>query len=348
MADARDRYAQVLVRIWDDPDWTCLSPRAQWFYMLLISQAGLNRAGIINLTVNWWSTLSAGGSAQQVNSAITELEQTGYVVVDRVTEELLVRSYIRNSGIAKQPNVLKRALRESREVHSRQLRVVIARELRRINSEIAAETADDLDPDPTPSPVKAKRNPSLNPSTNGSRAPRPDKADSRRSTGVPEGFAEPLAEPFGEPLAEGFAEPRGKGLGLGSSSRLDINSSSEPSSSDDASRRPDVDHLCSLLYDRLTANGSKASINKQWRDSARLLLDRDHRPLDEALKLINWCQNHYFWHATIMSMPTFRKQYDKLRLQAQQETGRHLKAVSGGYQPYQAPADDAAYLKPIQ
>jgi hypothetical protein len=36
-------------------------------------------------------------------------------------------------------------------------------------------------------------------------------------------------------------------------------------------------------------------------------------------KAIDWCQDHEFWRINIMSMPTLRKQYDRLRLQAQAE-----------------------------
>lgn len=81
--------------------------------------------------------------------------------------------------------------------------------------------------------------------------------------------------------------------------------------------RPDVEQLCELLRDLITRNGSKPPvIAKGWRDAARLLLDLDRRPLNEALWLIQWCQNDEFWRANIGSMPTFRKKYDQLRLKA--------------------------------
>lgn len=116
----------------------------------------------------------------------------------------------------------------------------------------------------------------------------------------------------------------------------------EPSSSEvaaatpDPPLRPDVDQLCHLLHQLITANGSKAAIGQKWRDDARLLLDRDNRPLAEALDLIRWCQADPFWRTNILSMPTFRKQYDKLRLQYQ--TNGH--SLSNGHVPYRNPAQD--------
>jgi hypothetical protein len=105
--------------------------------------------------------------------------------------------------------------------------------------------------------------------------------------------------------------------------------------------RPDVERLCERLQALIVANGSKATITAKWRTEARLLLDRDKRPVDEVMRLIEWCQRDQFWKSNVLSMPTFRKQYDKLRLQA--ERSPNLRAVSNGYQPWTNPTDQNAY-----
>ena len=85
---------------------------------------------------------------------------------------------------------------------------------------------------------------------------------------------------------------------------------------DVARERHDVQILCETLADLIVANGSKKpTIGKSWLDAARLLLDSDERDLQDALSLLKWSQQHDFWKSNILSMPTFRKQYDKLRLQ---------------------------------
>lgn len=82
--------------------------------------------------------------------------------------------------------------------------------------------------------------------------------------------------------------------------------------------RDDANFLCLLLADLIEGNGSKRpSINKQWHDAARLLLDKDGRELDKAARLIQWCQADEFWRANILSMPKFREKYDQLRLAAE-------------------------------
>ena len=81
--------------------------------------------------------------------------------------------------------------------------------------------------------------------------------------------------------------------------------------------REDVEALCQEMHLRLVANGRKnVTITKGWRTDARLLLDRDERPLDEALKLIRWCQQDTFWRGNIGGIPKFREQYDALRLKS--------------------------------
>ena len=95
-------------------------------------------------------------------------------------------------------------------------------------------------------------------------------------------------------------------------------SSAKPPTSSEP--RPDVDALCTRLRDRIIENGNKEpAITKKWRTEARLLLDKDGREFDKALRLIDWCQQDSFWHSNILSMPKFREQYDQLRLKANQE-----------------------------
>jgi hypothetical protein len=86
----------------------------------------------------------------------------------------------------------------------------------------------------------------------------------------------------------------------------------------DTESRPDVDHLCDLLADSIQDNGSKRpTITKSWRDSCRLMIDKDGRTIDEIRGAIVWSQADEFWRANILSMPKLRDKYDQLRLAAQ-------------------------------
>lgn len=82
-----------------------------------------------------------------------------------------------------------------------------------------------------------------------------------------------------------------------------------------AGSNPAAERLCSLLAGLVEANGAKRpAITRAWLDAARLLLERDERPLEEAERLIRWCQADGFWRANILSLPKFGEKYDQLRL----------------------------------
>jgi hypothetical protein len=84
--------------------------------------------------------------------------------------------------------------------------------------------------------------------------------------------------------------------------------------------REDVEQACTLLADLIEGNGSKRPrITDEWRRAARLLIDKDGRSLGQVLAAIRWSQNDSFWRGNILSMPTLRRQYDKLRLAAIRE-----------------------------
>lgn len=99
---------------------------------------------------------------------------------------------------------------------------------------------------------------------------------------------------------------------------------------DQPDNQPDISgasKLCKLLADLVESNGSKRpTIGKTWTDAARLLLEKDNRPLDEAITLIEWCQQDSFWKGNILSMPTFREKYDQLRLKRESA----VEKISGG------------------
>lgn len=98
---------------------------------------------------------------------------------------------------------------------------------------------------------------------------------------------------------------------------------------DAAPVREDVQALCDHLRRRVVANGSRVNITAKWREAARLLLDRDKRPVAEAHALIDWSQDSEFWRPNIQSLPKFREKYDTLRLQAESRGGLRIATSNG-------------------
>lgn len=104
--------------------------------------------------------------------------------------------------------------------------------------------------------------------------------------------------------------------------------------------REDVMRLCVHLADQIEANGSlRPNISVEWQDEARLLLDKDGRTEDAVHLAIDWCQANHFWHRNIMSMPTLREKYDRIRLDAKAERDAKRAGSNGrgGHQAFTNP-----------
>ena len=128
-------FAKVYMSIWGNPDFTKLSVGAQRLYMFLISQPDLSRAGTITLAFNRWLSRVMDYSREELLSDLAELASTRFVVVDESTEELLVRSYIRNDDGWKSPNIMISVAAAARQVMSETLRAVIRQEVAKINTD---------------------------------------------------------------------------------------------------------------------------------------------------------------------------------------------------------------------
>lgn len=193
-------FGQLQHAIWFDDDFRALSGGAQWQYMVLLSQPNLNYAGVVAFQPRRWAGLAGNTTEQGVRQWINELVATRFVAVDEDTEELLIRSLIRNDGLWRQPNVFLAALNDAMSTLSVSLRRVLREELGRIPAdEIAGKYADKVHTrlgevlgclpaapisEPIPEPI---------PEPFGEPLPEP----------FPEGLAEPIAEPSTEPLEEG-------------------------------------------------------------------------------------------------------------------------------------------------
>lgn len=105
------------------------------------------------------------------------------------------------------------------------------------------------------------------------------------------------------------------------------NYSSNASGSDDAQDGKqwpiDVVKLCELLRDLVVANGNRTpAITKSWLTEADRLFRLDQVSVADAVRVLRWALADSFWSSNILSMPTFRKQYDRLRMQEQRSAGQ--------------------------
>lgn len=216
-------HGRISSTIWRDKDFRRLSVEAQRLYMLLLSQPTVNNAGLLPFQLGKWAKGCDATTEADVLRALTELSSNDFAYFDADTEETFVRSYIRNDGILKQPNIVKNALRCAKAIESDYLRAAMAIELRRLRRGDAADVADELDPDGTAG-----------------------EDFSKLHVTHPEGLANPsetLSEPFveNERVSKPLSNPAGRGRGKGEvlSPVLDYSSSKDANATENPVAAPE-------------------------------------------------------------------------------------------------------------
>ena len=141
------------------------------------------------------------------------------------------------------------------------------------------------------------------------RNPRPDGTWDYKESSIRESVASPP-----ETVAPGTGEQGNRGTGEQPSSSAKPPAVAEPP-------RADVEQLCVRLRDHIAGNTAKTpNITAKWRTEARLLLDRDDIPFDEAVRVLDWCQQDQFWKSNILSMPKFREKFAALQIKTHQQS----------------------------
>lgn len=196
---ARD-YGRIRVTIWQDHDFTSLSVHAQQLYFYLITQSKLDMAGITNWRPRMAMKSAQGWTEDAIQDALRELEEGLYVLLDEETDELLVRSFIRNDEIMRSPNLAKAMQKAWRGMDSDILRGVVSFEVNRLITE----------------------DPSL-----------------KGSEHCPEVLAEPFIDPSGNPFQKGSAKGSTKGCGTTTATSSSLTTTT-PSPADDHSAEFDA------------------------------------------------------------------------------------------------------------
>lgn len=125
-------HGRILTSIWDDTDFLALAEQEQRLYLFLISQPNLNHAGLLDLTLRRWSRKARGLTSAELEKTLQSLEAARFIVMDDDTEELLIRSFIRNDGVWKQPKVMGAMVSGALEISSWRLRRALLAEMDRI------------------------------------------------------------------------------------------------------------------------------------------------------------------------------------------------------------------------
>jgi len=120
--------ARIKTSIWTDEDWLKLSSSAKYLYLTILSQATLNLCGCIAQTKSSWS-FATKMTLKMVNKSLLELKREKFIIVDDTTEELLVRSFIRNDGVLTKPNVIVAMSKDYLTIRSKAIRQAVIDEI---------------------------------------------------------------------------------------------------------------------------------------------------------------------------------------------------------------------------
>ncbi|MFF4403667.1 hypothetical protein [Streptomyces sp. NPDC001404] len=125
-------HGRILTSIWEDSDFLALDEREQRLYLFLISQPNLNHAGLLPLTLRRWARKAHGLTSAELEKRLQGLEAARFIVMDEDTEELLIRSFVRNDGVWRMPKVMGAMVSGALEISSPRLRRALLEEMDRI------------------------------------------------------------------------------------------------------------------------------------------------------------------------------------------------------------------------
>lgn len=140
-------HGRVMAAIWSDGDFIAMRGSAQRMFMFLLSQPDLSHAGLLPMRVRRWATKAEDLSAKAVREELDYLAARDFVVVDEDTEEVLLRTFVRNDGVYKQPKVMLRLREDAKQIESPLLRAAFRAELDRLPLDELSSTPGGRDGD---------------------------------------------------------------------------------------------------------------------------------------------------------------------------------------------------------
>ena len=129
------QYALIHRAILDDPSWRCLTRSQQNLYLLLLLKLSTNLCGVVDWRPKKLAVNASDMTVETIEADAVVLEKKLYIVRDEDTDEVLIRSFLRNDAPLKS-NKTAIAVRSSyTDTASSKLRGVIVFELQRLYKE---------------------------------------------------------------------------------------------------------------------------------------------------------------------------------------------------------------------
>ena len=131
---AGGEYGKLYKSAWGDRDFKALTEGEQALYQKLISQSDTSLAGVLTYAPVRWAGQTAGMTVADIESRMAGLVEKRYALVDLDTQEVLIRSYIRNDSGWRSPRTMLGVAGAVRRILSPLLRAAVSVELQRIDT----------------------------------------------------------------------------------------------------------------------------------------------------------------------------------------------------------------------
>ena len=125
---ARD-HARIRLDIWADEDYVALTSTSQWLYQRLLTHGALSYCGVTEWRPGRLAKSAADLTKSDVEAFAVLLEERHFLLIDRSTEEALIRSFVKHDGLMDKWNMAAAVARTFTAVASPTLRGVIVHEL---------------------------------------------------------------------------------------------------------------------------------------------------------------------------------------------------------------------------
>lgn len=138
------QYTKLMRTIWNDEDFRALPFDSKLIFAMLMSQPDINAVGVLGLRPKRWATHFPDRTQAQIVKAMVPLVEGRFIIVDRDTEEVFVRSFIVHDGCWKQTNGMRSLANARRTV----LSDLICRLIDEIVATLDPKKSDDIPPTP--------------------------------------------------------------------------------------------------------------------------------------------------------------------------------------------------------
>ncbi len=121
-------FARYLTSTHFDPGWSRLTTTEHDCFMALVSSPDITWAGVVPYLPRRFARFATDLTPAKVERVWRDLADARLIVIDQETEEIAVRSFLRNDGVLSQPNIAVAFGRAMAVVSSPRLRAAILAE----------------------------------------------------------------------------------------------------------------------------------------------------------------------------------------------------------------------------